>query len=53
MKSIRSNIPRVKFEMIEREGNPIQSNLNNKNSSLGISPNKYNEIIIKMMVKIL
>lgn len=44
MKSIPSNNPRVKVQMIEREGKPFQSNVNNQNSSLEISLIKYNEI---------
>ena len=42
-KSFPSNNPILKIQMIE--GNPIQSNINNQNSSLGISPIKFNEII--------
>ena len=45
MKNTPSNNPRVKVQMIDREGNPIQSNRNNQNSSLGMSPVKNNEII--------
>jgi serine/threonine protein phosphatase PrpC len=52
MKSTPSNNPRVKVQMIDREGNPIQRNRNNQNSSLGMSPDKNNEIINKNAAKI-
>ena len=45
IKNSPSNNPRVKVQMIDRDGNPIQSIRNNQNSSLRTSSPKNNEIM--------
>ena len=45
MKKMPSNNPRVKVQMIDRDGNPIQSNRNKQNSSLGMPPAQNTDII--------